>query len=158
MRTVSLFLLSLFLFAGADSCMTRRTSKRKQAEAAAAAAAAADLRAKDSVAAIMLNATLLNDMPGADKYHLVVSFFSRGQGVDSETHKSFKEFITPYDSTGQITADKYHWGREGETDYCIRFVSLDAAKQQEFTTQAKAILARSTLVHVEENADCKHKR
>jgi hypothetical protein len=53
---------------------------------------------------------------------------------------------------------KAAWGREGEVDYCIDLNNLDAEKQNVFLLQTKEILIQSQLVHIVENAPCKHKQ
>ena len=84
----------------------------------------------------------------------VVSFFSIGQGIDGKVNEAFVKFLDTY--TKKIAYEPKHWGREGETDYCLALSELTSAEQIEFVTKAKEILVKSKLVHQKENAKCDH--
>ena len=84
----------------------------------------------------------------------VVSFYSSGQGIDASTRDEFEKLMNTYPK--KISFEPKHWGREGETDYCLTLSELKPAEQIEFINKAKAILAKSKLVHQKENAQCDH--
>ncbi len=84
----------------------------------------------------------------------VVSFYSIGQGIDAATHDEFVKFLNSYPK--KISFEPKHWGREGEIDYCLSLSELNPAEQMEFVNKAKAVLAKSKLVHQKENAQCEH--
>lgn len=154
-RIFCIALVSSFLAGSMGSCKAKRAARQKKADAAVA-----DRAAKDSVAlALMNDPALLTNMQKPDtNYRLVVSFISTGQGTDRQATGSFKQFLAPYDSSGQVIVDKVAWGREGEIDYCIRTMKMNGEEEKEFVTRARAVLAASTLVHVDENAPCRRKR
>lgn len=82
------------------------------------------------------------------------SFFSIGEGIDTELHKKFIQFLDSYPK--KIAYSPIKWGREGETDYCIALKELTEIEQEEFVRKAKKIL--STNVDVNENTVCSHKK
>lgn len=91
-----------------------------------------------------------------EKYRLTISFFSKGAGTDRIHHPKFKEFISNYKPV--IAYEEARWGREGEIDYCFKLNELSTAEQEVFIEKAREILAGSDLVHINENAECVHKR
>jgi hypothetical protein len=90
-----------------------------------------------------------------DNYRLVVSFYSEGQGTDYKTKEEFEKFLNS--QTKKISFEPTIWGREGETDYCLKLSELTSAEQMDFVRKAKDLLSKSKLVHVDENAKCVHK-
>ncbi|MBI3501267.1 MAG: hypothetical protein HY063_05675 [Bacteroidetes bacterium] len=92
--------------------------------------------------------------PSTNNVRFVVSFYSIGQGIDGAAHDEFVKFLNSYPK--KISFEPKHWGREGETDYCLALSELNSAEQTEFITKAKVILAKSKLVHQKENAQCDH--
>src|ERR1051326_3272637 len=92
--------------------------------------------------------------PQNNNVRYVVSFYSIGQGIDGTTHNEFVKFLNSYPK--KISFEPKHWGREGETDYCLALSELNPRSETEFITKAKTILAKSKLVHEKENAQCDH--
>ena len=90
-----------------------------------------------------------------DNYRLVVSFYSEGQGTDLKTKDEFVKLING--NAKKISYEPTSWGREGETDYCLKISELSSAEQTDFVRKAKELLGKSKLVHVDENAKCVHK-
>lgn len=84
----------------------------------------------------------------------VVSFYSIGEGIDEKVHSAFVNFMDSYPK--KISYEPIHWGREGETDYCLLLKELLADEQKVFIQKAKELLAKSSLVHISENAKCEH--
>lgn len=93
--------------------------------------------------------------PTEDTYRLVVSFYSNGEGIDVKTKEEYVRFLNNY--TKKIAFEPTRWGREGETDYCLKLNELSETDQSEFVKKSKELLNKSTLVHVDENAKCVHK-
>ncbi len=85
--------------------------------------------------------------------NLIVSFYSPGNGIDSETANKFVAFLDSY--TPKITYTIIHWGREGETDYCIDLNELSPEDQNTFKEKAKEMVSKSERVNVSENEKCK---
>lgn len=91
-----------------------------------------------------------------DVYRLWVSFYSAGEGIDLATIEQFKKFIDS--QAKKIAYEETSWGREGEVDYCLKLSELNSAEQADFIKNAKELLSKSKLVHVEENKKCVHKQ
>jgi hypothetical protein len=102
----------------------------------------------------MSDTTKKNADPG--NYGLVISFFSPGNGIDHTTKDAYDKFLEGYKN--KVEVEQYHWGREGETDYCLKLSSLSAAERTDFIAKSKAILEKSNRVHIDENASCVHKK
>lgn len=96
----------------------------------------------------------------AGKYHLLVSFYSPGDGIDAAAQAKYDEAIAQFekDNKVKVTLDKAPWGREGEVDYCIRLDGFKASQQKSFIDMSKQLLSSSTKVNISENCDCKHKK
>jgi hypothetical protein len=95
-----------------------------------------------------------------NKCRLVVSFISRGDGTDSGLRSNFDDYISKFEKekNKKMIADIYHWGREGEMDYCMDLKQFTADEQNEFVKGAKEIFGTSERVIVQENAVCAHKK
>lgn len=85
----------------------------------------------------------------------VVSFYSRGEGIDATIKDEFVKFLDSY--AKNITYQSTHWGREGEIDYCIKINELSPSEQDSFVKKSKEILNKSALVHINKNMKCVHK-
>ena len=96
----------------------------------------------------------------AGKYHMMVSFYSPGDGIDADTKNKFDEAIAKFeqDNKVKVMIDKAPWGREGEVDYCINLNDLKASQQKSFIDMSKQLLSSSKKVNILENCDCKHKK
>jgi len=94
-----------------------------------------------------------------NKCRLVVSFISRGAGTDSELRSNFDDYISKFEKekNKKIIAEIYHWGKEGEMDYCMELKELTTDEQNEFVKGAKDILSKSDRVFVNENTPCINK-
>ena len=90
-----------------------------------------------------------------DSYRLVVSFYSEGAGVDMKVKDEFEKFLNS--NAKKIAFEPTRWGREGETDYCLKLSELSASEQADLVKRAKELLSKTKLVHVDENAKCVHK-
>ena len=91
-------------------------------------------------------------------YRLVVSFYSIGSGSDAKAINQFETMLADYQVQHnlRIAFDKTPWGREGEVDYCVRLDNLKSDEQSNFILMTKEVLFQSQLVHITENALCKH--
>lgn len=90
----------------------------------------------------------------AEAVDLIVTFFSKGGGIDRNIYTEFKQFLT--DNYSELKYSETKYGREGETDFCFRLSSLTKKEKEIFLTDAKLILSKSDLVRVQENSPCKH--
>jgi|SRR3972149_3488771 len=110
---------------------------------------------KDSVSSI--KPVIKSD---TNNYRITVSFYSKGGGVDDKIMEKYNKFIKDFEKKKGITL-KYEvtpWGKEGETDYCFKLLELSTTDQDQFVKESKELLKESSLVTVEENTICRHKK
>jgi hypothetical protein len=93
-------------------------------------------------------------------YRFNVSFISIGSGTDSKAKQQFNEFITQFSNNNSvtITPEIVSWGREGETDYCLKLSGLNNDLQNKFIAETKELLKTSKLIRYKENSACRQKR
>ena len=93
-------------------------------------------------------------------YRFNVSFISIGSGTDSKAKQQFTEFITQFNNNNSviITLEIVSWGREGETDYCLKLAELNNDLQNKFIADTKEILKTSKLIRYKENSTCRQMR
>ena len=84
---------------------------------------------------------------------MIVSFYSPGNGIDYKTANEFEDFLKSY--VPKVNYDIIHWGREGETDYCIDLLGLDKKEQESFKEKAKTTALKSDRVNISENEKCR---
>lgn len=86
---------------------------------------------------------------------LVVSFISKGAGIDYETLKSFETWLA---ERPRYVYTKSYWGREGEVNLCFRMSNLSTREQEIFVRDVRTQLTDKELVFVTEWADCDKRR
>jgi hypothetical protein len=93
-------------------------------------------------------------------FRFTVSFISIGSGTDKKAMQQFMDFIEQFNNKNnvKITTEKAQWGREGETDYCLKLNEIDKNQQDKFIADVKEVLKTSTLVRYKEYDICKNKR
>lgn len=93
-------------------------------------------------------------------YRFNVSFISIGSGTDGKAKQQFNEFITQFNISNKvtITPEIVNWGREGETDYCLKLADLSNDLQTKFINDTKVLLKSSKLIRYKENSTCRQKR
>jgi hypothetical protein len=86
-------------------------------------------------------------------YRLTISFISKGEGIDYKTQESFEKWLKeqPKHPFYEVT----HWGREGETNYCLKLNELSTREQDIFVRDVRTQLTDKPLVFVSEYAACK---
>ena len=91
---------------------------------------------------------------------LVLTFFSPASGVDIKSVNRFEEFIGEFAGEKGINIDyeKTHWGREGETDFCLELTELDPKQQADFVSKTRILMESAEHLNIYENAPCKHRR
>lgn len=87
---------------------------------------------------------------GDEKYRLVVSFYSVGEGINITRHEKFQALLANYNP--KVKFESIKWGREGEVDYCMKLSELSESQQMEFVNKVKEVVM--PLVHVSENVRC----
>ena len=93
--------------------------------------------------------------PQTEKYRLIISFISKGAGTDGEKRQAILDYIEKHPKKPSYKT--IHWGREGETDYCLNLKELSISSQETFIAEIKKIAASSDLIFISENAECPHK-
>lgn len=86
-------------------------------------------------------------------YRLTVSFISKGEGIDYKTKESFENWLK--DQPKRPSYEVTHWGREGETNYCLKLNELSTREQEIFVRDVRTQLTDKPLVFVSEYAACK---
>jgi hypothetical protein len=86
-------------------------------------------------------------------YRLTISFISKGEGIDYKTQETFENWLKaqPKHPAYQVT----HWGREGETNYCLKLNELSTREQEIFVRDVRTQLTDKSLVLISEYAACK---
>jgi hypothetical protein len=92
----------------------------------------------------------------AENYRVVISFASRGSGIDYTTQASFLKWVGEF--TPHVNYEETHWGREGEVDYCLKLSELSTTDQERFVKEARTQLGNKDLIFIKENTPCSHKR
>lgn len=83
-------------------------------------------------------------------YRLSISFISKGEGIDGNTQESFLKWVLAQPSHPKY--DEYHWGREGEINYCFKLSELSTREQEIFVRDVRTQLTDKELVFVSEYA------
>ena len=86
---------------------------------------------------------------------LIVTFFSRGSGIDRKIYPEFKQFLR--ENYGELKYSETKYGREGERDLCFDLSSLKKKEKETFLKDAKLILSKSEIVRIQENSPCINK-
>ncbi len=89
------------------------------------------------------------------KYRLIVSFFSRGAGINRELKSEFEKFLKQHDD---LKYEVFRWGREGEVDYCFKLEEMTQQQQEDFVKKVSGLLNNADMIRVIENMECVHKR
>lgn len=90
---------------------------------------------------------------GQAVYRLTISFISRGEGIDYKTKESFEKWLK--DQPKHPAYEVTHWGREGETNFCLKLNELSTREQEIFVRDVRTQLTDKPLVLVSEYAACK---
>jgi hypothetical protein len=95
-----------------------------------------------------------------EKSRLVISFYSVASGVDYPYVLKFEDSIGEYAGELGINIDyeKTHWGREGETDFCMELTELTSEQQADFVNRTRKLLESAEHVKIYENEPCRHRR
>lgn len=91
-----------------------------------------------------------------DIYRLTISFISKGAGIDMKTQEAFENWLNAQPK--HPAYEKTRWGREGETNYCLRLNELSTREQEIFVKDVRTQLTDKQLVFVTEYAKCKGKK
>lgn len=84
-----------------------------------------------------------------DTYKLIVSFISKGSGIDGKTKEKIDTFIKGFHK--KTAFEVCQMGREGETNYLFHLKELKEHEQKKFIKELKEQILDKEMVHVEEN-------
>ena len=92
--------------------------------------------------------------------NLVVSFYSRGNGINREAAGKLENFLIQYSQRthSEISYRKVPWGREGEVDFCIPLAGMNSGQRDKFISSVKELLRTAETVHIMENSPCRDKK
>jgi len=99
-----------------------------------------------------------NDTAATSNYRLLVSFYSIGSGAEHEFIDKMENSVGIFagEIHKNIDYEKSHWGREGETDFCLRLNELTVSEQDTFIRRTREMLKTAHWVHIYENQPCRH--
>lgn len=92
--------------------------------------------------------------PQTEKYRVIISFISKGAGTDGEKRQAIMSYIEKHPKKPENSI--VHWGREGETDFCLNLKELSKTEQTEFVNEIKKLAGGSDLIFISENAEKQH--
>lgn len=111
-------------------------------------------KAKKQTATTTSETLSANSNSQVEKYRVIISFISKGAGTDGEKRQAIMSYIEkhPKKPVNSIV----HWGREGETDFCLNLTELSKSEQTEFVNEIKKLAGNSDLIFIAENAEKQH--
>ena len=94
------------------------------------------------------------------KYDIIISFFSKSSGIDSELKIKVDNTIKSFniEKNTHITPEIIPWGREGERDYLFVTKNLSTSQKASLVSQIKETVGSSEKVHLYFNKIAVHKR
>ena len=152
---IRLPILSLVILLSAFACRNQKSSTIPGETTAAETLAVTDTAKPDTQ-----STKLSRDPSQGEKYRLVVTFYSIGQGSEIRLINAFEDSIGAFSGLKGKTIDyeKVQYGREGETDFCLKLNELTPEEQEEFVRKAHETLKEARWVHIKENEPCLHRR
>jgi len=92
--------------------------------------------------------------------NLMVSFYSRGAGINRKAVIELEDFLIEYSrsTNTQIPYKKIAWGKEGEVDFCIPLSNMIKGQREKFLRLVKDILRLADTVHLYENRPCREEK
>jgi hypothetical protein len=105
------------------------------------------------------NSTTMTAPNQENKYRLIVSFISIGEGTDPDARKIMDGVIEKWNQkTGKsIEMVAMPWGREGEVDFCFRLNELSTDDQVTFVKDLKKSMEGRSLIQFAENQEGRFK-
>jgi len=95
----------------------------------------------------------------SDSSDLVITFSSRGEGINGNAVETLNSFIDEFESQYDVSIEFNinNWGREGEKDYCFNLENLNSKIKGSFIAESKGLLEEKNLVTITENRICSKK-
>ena len=93
-------------------------------------------------------------------YELIVSFASKGTGINQDVRQKLDDLITAFNQNNNITInlEKYGWGREGEIDYLFTLKNLSTKQQKDLKAKIKEVIGDTEMIFISYDSKCVHKR
>ena len=93
-------------------------------------------------------------------YDMIISFISKGEGIDRKLKTKIDEAILAFNTKHQlkIELNGLSWGREGETDYNLILKNLSTSQKKEFISSIEEIVGTSDMAPITFNQKSVHKR
>lgn len=91
----------------------------------------------------------------ANTARVVVSFISKGEGIDLKTQEKFEKWLT---ERGNVVWETKNFGREGETNYCFFMVGKTTREQEIFVRDVRTFIGENDMVFVEEWGKCDRRK
>ena len=88
--------------------------------------------------------------PINNSYRLVMSFISKGGGID-KIHEKIMEYVEKHPKKPAF--ETHRWGREGEVDDCFKLTELTAEEQKIFVKDINKMIVDKEMVLVTENQE-----
>lgn len=110
-------------------------------------------KAKKQTTSINENLTA-NTNAQTEKYRVIISFISKGAGTDAEKREAIMSYIEKHPKKPENSI--VHWGREGETDFCLNLKELTKNEQTDFVNEIKKLANGSDRIFISENAEKMH--
>jgi len=83
------------------------------------------------------------------KYRLIITFISKGAGIDLVSEEKIKNFIEKHPKMPAHVIKT--WGREGERDYLLQLTEFTADEQKVFVEEVKKLVSSPDMVSIREN-------
>lgn len=95
-----------------------------------------------------------------DTHSIVVSFASKGEGIDREKRKKLDDVVSNFEQENNtvVNLEKYGWGREGEVDYLFNLENLSTKLKKDLKAKVKAAIGDSELIFISYDTKSVHKR
>lgn len=97
-----------------------------------------------------------SDVIQSDISRLIVSFYSKGSGIDSKSkdlYLNYLDSIAKQDGL-KLNYTAISWGKEGEVNFCFMLNEYNSEKQIDFINDSKLILKEGRNIHFYENQPC----
>jgi hypothetical protein len=95
-----------------------------------------------------------------EKYRLVISFISIGEGTDPTAREKLNEILASWSQKAgkEIVMESHPWGREGEVDFCFHLNELSGQDQALMVREIREAFAGKPLIQISEYQKSMNKR
>lgn len=97
----------------------------------------------------------IQTLPKKEKYALVISFISKGAGIDNSAYEKIDNFIKNHPKKPTVSINQK--GREGEKSMYLKLDELSKKEKKEFIKEVEKLAAGNDLVKFQKNFEVKTK-